>query len=622
MKNVIRNLHRWVLLWLAVFFTGGCLTLNAQTWTATGQQAWPSGSYLMTLTGVSASIDGSGNFVGVYDVVSNWPSGWYEFDLYAIGDTTVGPIGTRLNFPASGNSTFTISAANFGQAGNVTRVEMRVRQQYIDAGASGLIVYSHVPNEQTVFISPTSAGIGVNGSIQFQASGGQTEYEWRVIPAGPDMQGVGQLRTVTFPEEGTFSVQVRAIAGAGYAASQWATAIISVGEGKQVQINIPTNNSQFPVKWTVWQGLMTPANTMHEVTMAPGQQGYSLSFGPEQMPLGQDVPVQVAAWIYADAEWIEDSQTWQYKPGADPIEGPTTEVTPEAPNPQQPKPPIQPIAPTPPSGPPPSSTPPTTGQGPTGSVWRSQAPTPGAMYTGPTDSTFREGVGKLEKQLTEINEQKELKDLADKNPPLEQMQSTGSVAAEEAAGLIPSVAQPAPPPVITTTPDFTFTFPPIMGGASVDLNPFRADRFGPLMAWFRSAVGWSVIALFGWWASAQVKDWVQGASRLPQARGNAVFGGTGAQATALIAAGIITVAVSVFLVGLAAWLVGDFAIPAVLAKMSQSPTAGLATQAAWMLDTCFPVGTIVAAAAARATWNFFAASIFAVAMTVIRFIVP
>jgi hypothetical protein len=161
-----------------------------------------------------------------------------------------------------------------------------------------------------------------------------------------------------------------------------------------------------------------------------------------------------------------------------------------------------------------------------------------------------------------------------------------------------------------------------MGGGTVDLNPFTSSRFGGIVDWFRAAVEWSTLALFALWASVQVKEWVKATSVVKQAQGNAVLFGSGAQATAVTAAGVITVLIVVFLVALLGWLGGQFAIPALIGVLDDSPFGGLLSGAAWMVNRCFPVGIIIAAFVTKAAWNFFAASIFAVCSTAVRFIVP
>jgi hypothetical protein len=226
----------------------------------------------------------------------------------------------------------------------------------------------------------------------------------------------------------------------------------------------------------------------------------------------------------------------------------------------------------------------------------------------------------LEKVAGIAGRQAELEESA---PDQAAMSGQGQAKAAEISALIPNLAEP--PEEITVSgskPNFSISFPAIMGGRTVDLDPFRADRFGGVVDWFRDACHWAAIVLFALWASSQVREWVKASAQIRQATGNAVVGGTGAQATALVAAGLMTVAIAAFIVALLAWLGGNFAIPALLGALGESPIAGLASGPAWMLNKCFPVSTIVSALVVRATWNLFAASIFGACSTVIRFIVP
>jgi len=140
--------------------------------------------------------------------------------------------------------------------------------------------------------------------------------------------------------------------------------------------------------------------------------------------------------------------------------------------------------------------------------------------------------------------------------------------------------------------------------------------------WVRAAIAWLVVVSFGVWASGAVAEWTRGASQIRQAQGNAVVGGTGAQATALVAAAAITVALSTFIVALMGWLGGDLGFSAIVSALVANPMSGAPGAVAWMLDRCFPVSMIVAALVARVSWNLYAAKIFAVAMSVVRFIVP
>ncbi len=215
--------------------------------------------------------------------------------------------------------------------------------------------------------------------------------------------------------------------------------------------------------------------------------------------------------------------------------------------------------------------------------------------------------------------------LQDGTPSISDMSDEGMDKGAEAKARVPGGGmntQPSQISVAGGAPSFVITFPAVMGGGAVNLNPFGSDRFGGVVDWFRTATSWAVIVTFGVWASLRVSEWVRGASQIRQAKGNAVVAGTGAQATALLAAGVITVFVSTFFVAIFGWLYGDFALSSILAILPHNPLTGLASGAVWMLDRCFPIATMVAALVARVGWNFYASSVFAFAMTAIRFVVP
>lgn len=199
----------------------------------------------------------------------------------------------------------------------------------------------------------------------------------------------------------------------------------------------------------------------------------------------------------------------------------------------------------------------------------------------------------------------------------------GEEAAEQAADYIPDAGRAPRYTVGGSEPSFMVTMPSQFGGKSFDLNPFRADRLGPVVDWFRVALAWLCIISYGVWISKEVAEWTKGMSTIRQAQGNAVMGGTGGQATALLAAAAITVAVAVFMVALIAWLAGDIVtIGTMIQTIGINPMAGAPAGVAWMLDKTFPIATMLTCLVARMTFNFYAAKIFAVAMTTIRFIVP
>ena len=200
--------------------------------------------------------------------------------------------------------------------------------------------------------------------------------------------------------------------------------------------------------------------------------------------------------------------------------------------------------------------------------------------------------------------------------------SKGQESGQALAAQLPSVSHVAGVVVATDTPNFTVAMPSAFGGASYDLNPYRSDRLGPAIDWFRIAMAWVCIVVYGIWLSKEVSEWMKGASVLPQAKGNTVAG-TGGQLTAAAAAVVMTVVVSVFVVALVSWLAGDIVtFSLAISKASLNPTDGMPRAVAWMLDRTFPVATMITCLVARLTFNVYAAKLFAVCMTVIRYIVP
>lgn len=208
------------------------------------------------------------------------------------------------------------------------------------------------------------------------------------------------------------------------------------------------------------------------------------------------------------------------------------------------------------------------------------------------------------------------------NPSTSTMSDDGSSAAADIAGDYPGGSQPSGPTIVDSAPNFAIVLPARMGGASFDLNPFRSDRFGPLASWFRAAMSWLVVVVFGKWASEKVAEWSRGSAPVHQAVGNTVAAGTGGQATALIAAGIMTAAFATFIVGMLGWLTSSFSITNVLSILGANPLAGGPSGALWMVDQLFPVSMIIAGAGARITWNLYASKVFMVCMTLVRFVVP
>jgi len=199
----------------------------------------------------------------------------------------------------------------------------------------------------------------------------------------------------------------------------------------------------------------------------------------------------------------------------------------------------------------------------------------------------------------------------------------GSTAKSEATSLFGTVPSSLGyTPGSGTAPVLAVTMPEQFGGKTFDLNPFTESRLGGVAAWFRSACAWLAIVTLGVWVWSEIGSWVRGLSNLRQAQGNAVVGGTGAQATALVAATAITVAVVAGVAALLAWGFSGINLGTLLGSVSTNPLVGIPATVLWMLDTLLPVGTIITCVVARMCFNLYASSVFAGAAAVVRFIVP
>jgi hypothetical protein len=84
----------------------------------------------------------------------------------------------------------------------------------------------------------------------------------------------------------------------------------------------------------------------------------------------------------------------------------------------------------------------------------------------------------------------------------------------------------------------------------------------PLFVWTKALVRWIVVVMYGLWVFREMDNKLVASMLLPQAKGNAVVGGTGAQVTGLAAAALIS---GVLLT-----------VPAALWAAYQTPWGGLA----------------------------------------------
>jgi len=231
----------------------------------------------------------------------------------------------------------------------------------------------------------------------------------------------------------------------------------------------------------------------------------------------------------------------------------------------------------------------------------------------------------IAERVTSIDERDEMQELAQQqaqaiSPSPADMSTAGSVAADQAASNIPKLGNRSSSSYVVTTsaPDFTFAF----YGNTFNLDPFAPGRFGAIADWFRAAMAWVVTIAFGIWAAKETSAFIQSAAAARQAQGNAIVGGTGAQATAFAAATLITVVFLALLVALVAWSSYDLGAGSVLSMFTVNPYSGMAGGAAYLLDRFFPIGLMAACFVMRISWSLTLQGAYVVYASIVRFIVP
>jgi len=287
---------------------------------------------------------------------------------------------------------------------------------------------------------------------------------------------------------------------------------------------------------------------------------------------------------------------------------------------------------------------PSNGPGSGGAPWI--APTSGTTDTERLDkSTYRQGVDKLELAIKASEKQRKedadalqeaVEGLSDENqkaineaafaaleanPDIIGMNSAGDAAATSTSAVYGSTPggkgyslSPTGAPIFAIADPFS--------GQEYDLNPLQNEGIATAVSWFRQACAWLALMTFAAWVWGQVGEWTRGMSTLPQAKGNPVVAGTGAQATALLAAGLMTTAIITAMVAILAWTFDDINFPSLVSLATTNPMATIPTGAFWMLDQFFPVATLVTCVIARMAFNIYASTIFATTAAIVRFIVP
>ena len=266
----------------------------------------------------------------------------------------------------------------------------------------------------------------------------------------------------------------------------------------------------------------------------------------------------------------------------------------------------------------------TTGSG--GTVWNI-APSGGGL----SDTTFQEGVNKIVDG--QVQQSGYLKKVADGWDGIGTAKADGdaAVAGADAQAATAKTASdaaitgfPTTPThsVTTSVPQWSYTMPASMGGKTVNMNPFTEDRFGPMASWLKQALFWWFGVLFAKHVIECAMPFGRGLAQVQQAKGNPVVAGTGAQATALVAA----VAMSAIIVAgvgvMVAVMLQNFGLGSITSVWATNPYAGLPGGIAYVIDQVFPLSAWLILILGRPlVWPVFFKIYLGVA-TLVRFVVP
>lgn len=158
-------------------------------------------------------------------------------------------------------------------------------------------------------------------------------------------------------------------------------------------------------------------------------------------------------------------------------------------------------------------------------------------------------------------------------------------------------------------------------GSEIDCDPFRPDRFGPVVDWFRVAMTWFVMGWFAVWLVGELRALITSMASAQQAKGAmiSVLGNGTTAATALVVAGTITGAFGVAVAALVAYLSKDVGAGSVMTWITGNPYSGAPGGIAYVLDRVFPLGVIAACLVSRVVFSLGLQTIFGVFAAVVRF---
>lgn len=366
------------------FVVGLCLyavSASAQTYTATASQA------TVTATVSGTTVNWSYTLISTHNATTGTLGTGWMYRVSGNGSTT--PLATIFDVAPSPSSTASNSGsfgATSGQWFLLAARQMQNNNNVFTVIQGPNYTWFQVLAQQTVTLSPSGgAGAILTGqTFSGTASGAQAGNSYNIsITSGSGGASInpstGAYTVTAGPQGGLIHYKVWVSAGNGYARSADAEANIAVSLSKKVKVTIPANSGKYPITYKLYQGgveigshTQMPGATAFIVTIDVGAND-----GPVTMKaFTQGIITDGVVFVDDVSGNVEETLPVTVTPSADPTTPPTTVPPPNTTTP--------------------TTTPPKPG-GSSGVVWSS---TGGAGTDALTNSTYREGVGKIIDTLT------------------------------------------------------------------------------------------------------------------------------------------------------------------------------------------------------------------------------
>lgn len=460
-----------------------------------------------------AFVDG-----GYYPASGGTGQGWSNVNTYGTdtgGVTVWGPVSRP---PYSG--TVTVPAG-------VVKIYVQGVNGYNGVSTPYKLGYSLVPLDQTVTLSPNggAASILTGQTFSGQATGAQAGNSYNIsITSGSGGASInpstGAYTVTAGPTGGLIHYKVWVSAGGGYARSSDAESNITVSLSKKVKVTIPANKGKYPVTYKLYQGGVEIGSH----TQMPGASAFIVTIDVGANDGEVTMKSFTSGVLSDDGVIVED------------VNGVVEQDLPDKITPSTDPQTVTPTGTTDMKAPGDSVS---TKLPRTKVSWGSsgQSTDPSAQTDILTNKTYREGV---EKQVEQSGI--ELK-MADERPSESDMTSKGQAAKAEAEA---SLSQVGSSIATATAPEgeagsfvvgsgtFSSMVSSAWNQAVIGLNP--------VVAWIKAIIRWAITLLYVFWVYRELDRKLVTSMMLPQAKGNPVIGGTGAQITGLAAAALISAA--------------------------------------------------------------------------------